>query len=223
MTINAKHIKKDFYRKTKGTNLFTAVQSADITLREGELMVIKGRSGGGKSTLMNMLSGILHPTEGEVYYDDTDIYSLSDEELSLFRNKHIGYIPQGKSAISSLNVAENIIMPGMLYGDPDPKDADELMERFDIAPLKNAMPDELSGGELRRMSIARALFMNPQVLFADEPTGDLDDENTQVVFEALRKVADGGTSVFMVTHEEGAEAYADKVFRMDAGVLNEQK
>ncbi len=222
MQVRAEKIKKDFIRKSKGTNVFTAVQTCDFTLEAGKLTVIRGRSGGGKSTLLNMLSGILLPTEGIVYYDDTDIYSLNDEALSRFRNDNIGYVPQGKSAITSLTVKENILLPEIMYGEADEKRADELMERFDIINLANAMPEELSGGELRRMAIARALIKNPQVLFADEPTGDLDDENTTIVFKALKQVAKEGTAVLMVTHEGEAENYADRVFRMDAGVLSEQ-
>lgn len=222
MQVRAEKIKKDFIRKSKGTNIFTAVQSCDFTMNQGKLTVIRGRSGGGKSTLMNMLSGILLPTEGIVYYDDVDIYSLDDDALSKFRNENIGYVPQGKSAITSLTVKENILLPQIMYGQEDENRALELMEEFDILNLENAMPDELSGGELRRMAIARALIRKPKVLFADEPTGDLDDENTKVVFKSLKQVAEDGTAVLMVTHENEAEGYADTVFRMDAGVLSEQ-
>ncbi len=222
MLVRAENIKKDFIRKSKTTNIFTAVHNCDFTLNQGELTVIRGRSGGGKSTMLNMLAGILSPTEGKVYYDDMDIYAMNDEALSKFRNDNIGYVPQGKSAISSMTVRENILLPEILYGTSDDDRATELMEHFDILHLENAMPEELSGGELRRMAIARALIRKPVVLFADEPTGDLDDENTIIVFEALRDAAKEGTAVLMITHEGEAEDYADRVYRMDAGVLSEQ-
>ena len=221
MQIRAEQIKKEFYRKSKGTNIFAAVNTCDFIMEEGTLTVIKGRSGGGKSTLMNMLSGILQPTEGKILYGDIDIYSMKDKELSEYRNRHIGYVPQGKSAIVSLSVIENIMLPEILYGESNEDGAVELMDKFGIAHLRDAMPEELSGGELRRMAIARALIRKPEVLFADEPTGDLDDENTVIVFEALREIANNGTTVLMVTHENDAEKYADKIYRMDAGELSD--
>ena len=221
MQIRAEKIKKEFYRKSKGTNIFAAVNTCDFIMEEGTLTVIKGRSGGGKSTLMNMLSGILKPTEGKILYGDVDIYSMKDKELSEYRNRHIGYVPQGKSAIVSLSVMENIMLPEILYGENNEDGAVELMDKFGIAHLRDAMPEELSGGELRRMAIARALIRKPEVLFADEPTGDLDDDNTVIVFEALREIANNGTAVLMVTHENDAEKYADKIYRMDAGELSD--
>ena len=221
MQIRAEKIKKEFYRKSKGTNIFAAVNTCDFIMKEGTLTVIKGRSGGGKSTLMNMLSGILQPTEGKILYGDVDIYSMKDKELSEYRNRHIGYVPQGKSAIVSLSVIENIMLPEILYGESNEDGAVELMDRFGITHLRDAMPEELSGGELRRMAIARALIRKPEVLFADEPTGDLDDDNTVIVFEALREIANNGTAVLMVTHENDAEKYADKIYRMDAGELSD--
>ena len=221
MKVRGENIKKDFVRKTKDTNIFTAVKTCDIEIPAGALTVVRGRSGGGKSTLLNILAGILKPTEGKVFYDDMDIYEMDDEALSQFRNENIGYVPQGKSAIASLSVFENIMLPGILYGNRNEEKAAKLMEQFDITGIKNAMPEELSGGELRRMAIARALINNPKVLFADEPTGDLDDENTIIVFEALKNIAKEGTAVLMITHEGEAEGYADRVFRMDAGVLSE--
>lgn len=221
MRVRAEGIRKEYIRKGKLTNVFTAVDSCDIQLEPGKLIVVKGRSGGGKSTLLNMLSGILRPTAGCVFYDDVDIYGLSDASLSEFRNRNIGYIPQGKSAIMSLTVMENILLPDMFRDDRHEKEALRLMERYGIDGLKNVMPEELSGGELRRMAIARALLNDPGVIYADEPTGDLDDDNTKLVLGSLREAADGGAVVFLVTHEGEADKYADKAYIMDAGVINE--
>lgn len=219
MNINAIEIKKEFVRETKNTNVFTAVRTCSLMLSAGEVTVIRGRSGGGKTTLLNMMAGILPPTEGKVLYDGKDIYAMSDEELSVFRNHNIGYVPQGKSAISSLTVRENILLPLTLFGESDEAEAVRLMEQFDIAHLRNAMPEELSGGELRRMAIARALIRKPGVLFADEPTGDLDDENTRLVFAKIRSAAEEGAAVLVITHEGEAGGYADHMYRMDGGVL----
>ena len=223
MEVNAWNIQKDFMRKNRGSNIFTAVHPCDFLLPAGKLTVVSGRSGGGKSTLLNILSGILAPTSGKVCYDDQDIYALSDEKLSEFRNRHIGYIPQGKSAVSSLTVLENIMLPLTLFGDRDDQEAMRLMELFEIAHLKDVLPNEMSGGELRRMAIARAMMRKPEVLFADEPTGDLDDQNTKLVFRVLREAADQGAAVMVVTHEGEAAGYADRVYRMDAGELDDGK
>ena len=217
MIIRGDGIKKDFYRKSRNTNIFTAVYECDIELPEGSIVVVRGRSGGGKSTLLNMLSGNLEPTEGTVYYDDLDIYTMSDIDLSSFRASHIGMIPQGRSAIASLNVYENIVLPYTLYGEEIDCNVDDLMERFDIARLRDAMPGELSGGELRRMAIARSMVKDPDIIFADEPTGDLDDENTEIVLKSLRELSDSGTTIMMVTHDGEAEKYADILYRMDGG------
>lgn len=219
MEVRAVNIKKEFIRKGRGTNIFTAVDTCSLTLSSGQLTVIQGRSGGGKSTLINMLSGILMPTSGSVFYDDRNIYEMKDEALSAFRNEHIGFVPQGKSAIASLTVLENILLPLTLFGEKDDGLAEALMEQFSIGHLKEAMPSELSGGELRRMAIARAMIRKPEVIYADEPTGDLDDENTEIVFKALKKMAQNGAAVLMVTHESDASAYADAMYRMDSGKL----
>lgn len=224
MLIRAEKIKKEFIRKGTGTNVFTAVNTTDFELKGGEITVIQGRSGSGKSTLLNILSGILTPTEGKVYYDDKDIYAMDDGALSEFRNRHIGYIPQGSSAIISLTVKENILLPLIFTGEDAKAEADDeflksLMKELSIIHLSDEKSGGLSGGELRRMSIARALIRKPQVIFADEPTGDLDDENTDIVFKLLRKCAEDGAAVLLVTHENTASDYADRIYRMDAGVL----
>ena len=219
MYIHGNDISKNYIRRNAGSNILSAVKPCTIEIREGEMLVIKGRSGSGKSTLLNMLSGILTPSEGSVFYDDKDIYSMTDKELSDFRSEHIGMIPQGKSAISSLTVYENVVLPFTLFGLDIESEVTELMDRLGIADLRDARPEELSGGELRRMAIARSLVRSPEVIFADEPTGDLDDENTRIVLETLRDYANGGKSVLMVTHDSEASMYADRTFRMDGGEL----
>ena len=221
MEVCARKLQKDFIRKRAETNVFTAVAECDLTLPAGTLTVIKGRSGGGKSTLLNMLSGILAPTSGTVTYDGRDLYAMGDTALSAFRNQQIGMIPQGKTAIASLTVMENILLPLTLYKETDEETARELMECLAIDGLAGAMPEELSGGELRRMAIARALIRRPSVIFADEPTGDLDDENTKIVLDMLKRLTRDGITVLMVTHDGEAEAYADRLYRMDAGQLRE--
>ena len=219
MIVKAENISKRYFRKTGGANYFYAVQPVTLEIAAGETAVLTGRSGSGKTTLLHMLSGLLVPTVGKVWIGHTDLYSLDDKALSRLRGERIGVVPQGRSAIDTLTVLENILLPAKLYGKPLPIDAaSQWMEQLGIAQLRDARPAELSGGELRRMAIVRALAQSPDVLFADEPTGDLDDENTRLVLSAFRAYAhEQKKAVFVVTHENDALQYADIVYRMDGG------
>ena len=226
MKLTAQGVTKDFIRRSSGTNILNAVHETDLGLEGGTLTVLMGRSGGGKTTLLNILSGLLTPTSGKVILThedgDIDLYSLEDKALSALRNRSFGVIPQGQTGIQSLTVTENILLPYTLTGKA-PKEAltraQALMEDLDITHLAEARPRELSGGELRRMAVIRALIRSPQVIFADEPTGDLDDENTSRVFGLLKAEAQRGAAVLIVSHEGCAADYADTVLRMDAGVI----
>lgn len=218
--LKAEGLCKQFFRKGRDSaRYFDAVAKVDLQLRAGELVALMGRSGSGKSTLLNMLAGLLEPTDGNVSVGGTDLYSLDDVRLSEFRNKMIGVVPQGQTALHSLSVVENVTLPFSMHSADDgiERRALDLLERVGIAHLADAYPRELSGGELRRMAIARSLICSPTVLLADEPTGDLDDENTKSVLAVLRETADDGAAVFVVTHERSVEAYADRFLRMDSG------
>lgn len=226
MELKAENISRRYFRKRGEANFFEAVKPVSLTLRNGEMTVLKGRSGSGKTTLLHMLAGLLNPSEGRVLLGETDLYALDDKQLSRLRNEKIGVIPQGRSAVDTLTVYENILLPGVLYGGTPRVEAAECwMEALGIADLRDTMPAELSGGELRRMAIARTLTADPDVILADEPTGDLDNENTEIVLDALRQAAKAGKAVLVVSHEDDAEAYADHVIRMDAGsfMANESK
>ncbi|MBR3494717.1 MAG: ABC transporter ATP-binding protein [Clostridia bacterium] len=219
MTVKAEGVSRRYFRKTGTANYFDAVQPVSLEIAPGGMTVLTGRSGSGKTTLLNMLSGLLVPTGGKVWYDDTDLYALDDRALSRLRSERTGVVPQGRSAVDTLTVLENILLPARLYQRELPVEAAvRWMEKLGIAPLRDARPAELSGGELRRMAIVRALAQAPDVLFADEPTGDLDDENTRLVLSAFRDFAhEEKKAVFMVTHENDALLYADRVLRMDHG------
>ena len=225
MILKADNISKTFFRSTGSANYFYAVSPLSLEVPSESVTVLTGRSGSGKTTLLNMLAGILEPTEGKVLLDDTDLYSLKDDALSSFRNERIGVVPQGRSAVDTLTVMENILLPAKLYGKNAPaEEVRQWMKDFEIDHLAEAMPRELSGGELRRMAIIRALVQNPDVLFADEPTGDLDDENTEKVLSALSSFAhDRKKAVFIVTHENDALKYADRAFRMEKGRIDLQE
>jgi putative ABC transport system ATP-binding protein len=204
------------------------VSETTLSLEGGKLYVVSGHSGSGKSTLLNMLSGLLAPSSGKVLLDGKDIYSLNDSELSALRNQNMGFLPQGQTAIYSLNVLENVLVPYTLHGskakyEKDYETAEEyalsLLEQVGIADLATEMPSNLSGGEIRRMAIARALIRKPAFLFADEPTGDLDQENTQIILKIFRSLADNGTSIFLVSHDREADSYGDILYEMNNGIL----
>ena len=213
---------KKFFRKGReSARFFDAVAPTDLQLAAGEVVVLGGRSGSGKSTLLNMMAGLLVPSEGKVTFDGQDLYELDDAALSRLRNEHIGVIPQGQTALYSLSVVQNLTLPYLMYRDDDGCEdrALELLDKLGIRQLADCYPAELSGGELRRVCVARALMCAPDVLLADEPTGNLDDASTKDVLEMLRAIADGGAAVLVVTHEQLARTYADRVLHMDAGVV----
>jgi ABC superfamily ATP binding cassette transporter, ABC protein len=223
MELRAEKISKDFLRYSAKNGYFIAVQETDLHLAAGTLTAVTGRSGSGKSTLLNMLGGLMKPVTGRVLVDDADLYSLSEEGRAELRRRHIGIAPQQLMVLSGLSVRENILLPALLAGEETEAAAraDELMERLGIRKLGAVHPAELSGGELRRVTIARALVMRPEILLADEPTGDLDEETTRSVLSLLRAAADEGTAVLLVTHEPAAKDYADCCRRMDAGILTQ--
>ena len=221
MIIEATGLTKEFARARGGKRVFTAVHPLDIGLEERQLTVVSGHSGSGKSTLANMLAGILTPTAGHVRLDGTDLYSLRDEELSRLRNERIGLVPQGHTALRALTVLDNVLLPSILYTkDEAPADrARELLVAVGLGDLTDAAPTELSGGELRRMAIARALLMDPAILVADEPTAGLDSANATAVLTLLRDAADRGTAVLVVSHEAEAQRFADRSYVMEDGHL----
>ena len=225
MIIEATGLTKEFARARGGKRLFTAVHPLDIGLEERQLTLVSGHSGSGKSTLANMLAGILTPTAGHVRLDGTDLYSLRDEELSRLRNERIGLIPQGHTALRALTVLDNVLLPSILYAKAEaPVDrARELLSAVGLDDLADAAPTELSGGELRRMAIARALLMDPAIVLADEPTAGLDSVNATAALTLLRDAADRGAAVLVVSHEAEAQRFADRSYVMEDGQLRESE
>ena len=209
----------------RGERIFNAVDNVDLSVAPGEFISIIGRSGSGKSTLLNMSAGLIMPTAGNVFFEGADIYQFGDREISLFRNEKIGFVPQGQSLLSNFTVLENVCIPWFLYrrdvkeaGDPAER-AHALLEKTGIGNLAGAFPKELSGGEMRRVAIARSLVNNPSLLIADEPTNDLDFETTAEVMKLLSAIAGEGTAVLIVTHELDTLSYGNKTYAMNNGKL----
>ena len=206
MELRAEKISQDFLRYSAKDGYFIAVQETDLRLAAGTLTVVTGRSGSGKSTLLHILGGLMKPVTGRVLVDDVDLYAMGEDARTRLRSRCIGIVPQRLMSLAALTVRENILLPALLAGEAEkfaPR-ADELMERLGIRKLA---------------SVARALVMQPGILLADEPTGDLDEENTQSVLRLLRETAHAGTAVLLVTHESEARNYADTCYTMTVGKL----
>ena len=194
-----------------------ALHRVSLTIQKGEFVAILGRSGSGKSTLLNILAGLDKPTEGKVYLDGMDIFHLSEEKRTLLRREKIGFVFQAYELLYSLTVTENIRLPELIAN------ADyvgELLDALGIRQYEKCYPDQLSGGEQQRVSIARALINHPPILFADEPTGNLDSKTERTVIDLLKNLAEKyGTSILMVTHNEDLVKDADRVIRLEDGEI----
>lgn len=194
-----------------------ALHDVSVTIQKGEFVAVLGRSGLGKSTLLNILAGLDRPSKGKVYIDGTDIFNLSEEKRTLLRREKIGFVFQAYELLHALTVTENIRLPELT------KDADymrELLDTLEIRQYEKSYPDQLSGGEQQRVSIARALINHPPILFADEPTGNLDSKTERTVIDLLKNLAEKyGTSILMVTHNEDLVKDADRVIRLEDGEI----
>lgn len=221
MELRAENISQDFLRDSAREGYIVAVAETDLCLSSGTVTAVMGRSGSGKSTLLHILGGLLPPVTGKVFVGATDLYALPEDARAALRSSSLGIVPQQLMSLRALTVRENVLLSALLYGREQgvSTHADALMERLGIASLAHVYPSELSGGELRRMMIARALAGTPQILLLDEPTGDLDAENTRRVLELVRETADAGTAVLLVTHERAAASYADVCYTMAEGRL----
>ena len=194
-----------------------ALHRVSVTIQKGEFVAILGRSGSGKSTLLNILAGLDKPSEGKVYIDGTDIFHLSEEKRTLLRREKIGFVFQAYELLYSLTVTENIRLPEL---EANADYVGELLEALGIRQYETCYPDQLSGGEQQRVAIARALINHPPILFADEPTGNLDSKTERIVIDLLKNLAEKyGTSILMVTHNEDLVKDADRVIRLEDGEI----
>src|SRR4051812_27867808 len=202
-----------------GDTAVHALRGVSVTVAEGELTAVMGPSGSGKSTLMHLLAGLDRPTAGEVWIDGTAIAALGDGELTRLRREHIGFVFQFFNLLPMLTAEENMLLPLELAGrTPDHAWVEELIATVGLDDRRTHRPSELSGGQQQRVAIARALVSKPTVVFADEPTGNLDSKASDDVLRLLRQAVDEfGQTVIMVTHDPEAAAHADRLVTLRDG------
>jgi putative ABC transport system ATP-binding protein len=211
-------------RYGEGEAMVEALRGVSLDVATGELVAVMGASGSGKSTLMHLLAALDTPTSGTVRIAGEDVGSLSDREVTLLRRKHIGFVFQFFNLLPMLSAEENILLPLSIAGQkPEPAFFADLLERTGLTDRKSHRPAELSGGQQQRVAIARALVSKPSVVFADEPTGNLDSKTGAEILELLRaSAAELGQTMVMVTHDAQAAEIADRVLFLADGVIVEE-
>ena len=216
--IKTENLSKSFKR---GSNTLFAVKNVNFTLEEGDFVNIIGRSGSGKSTFLNLLSGLLKPTEGKIFAKGKDMSDFSDREISKYRNEVIGFVPQSLGTLPNLNVLENVSLPYYLFKRDESayEKAAMLLDEMGILHLKDDFPKNLSGGELKRVLIARSMINSPELLILDEPTSDLDKNTTMEIMDLLKKINSKGTALIIVTHELDILKYGNTLCQMEDGSL----
>ena len=209
-----------------GENAVTALDHISFSVEQGEFISIIGPSGSGKSTLLHILGGVDKPTSGHVYVEGTDVFSLNENNLAIFRRRQVGLIYQFYNLIPILNVKENISLPVLLDGkEPDEKYLQELIETLGLENRVNHLPNELSGGQQQRVSIGRALIYHPSLLLADEPTGNLDSKSSHEIMELL-EISNKryGQTIIMITHDENLAMHADRIITIEDGkIIRDEK
>lgn len=213
--------------KTYGMNetAVKALKPTDLEIKEGEFVAIVGPSGSGKSTLLHLLAGLDKPSAGKVFINEQDIYELSENELSRYRRQNIGFIFQAFNLIPILSAEENIKLPVLMDGKKvDEGYIDELMDVLNIKERRKHLPGELSGGQQQRVSIARALANKPSIIFADEPTGNLDSKNSKEVLQLLKSTIEKyNQTLIMITHDGSIAQMADRIITISDGMIVEGK
>ena len=211
--------------KTYGTGDIAvhALKAATFSVPKGEFVAIAGESGSGKRTLLNMLGALDTPTSGKVFIDGKDIFSMQDQALTVFRRRNIGFIFQSFNLIPELTVEQNIIFPVLLdYQKPNKKYLEELLTVLNLKERRDHLPSQLSGGQQQRVAIGRALITRPSLILADEPTGNLDTQNTSEVISLLKDASKKyEQTIIMITHSRSIAQTADRVLQVSDGVLTD--
>ena len=211
-------------RYGEGETAVDALRGIDLEVRTGELVAVMGPSGSGKSTLMHILAGLDKPTSGTVMIAGTDITRLDDKQLTLLRRNHIGFVFQFFNLLPMLDAEENVVLPLTIAGQkPDKAWLDQLLSQMGLGERRSHRPSELSGGQQQRVAIARSLVTRPTILFADEPTGNLDSKTGGEILELMRASTDAyGQTTVMVTHEARAAVIADRILFLADGQIVQQ-
>lgn len=195
-----------------------ALRGVDMDIQDNEWVSIMGPSGSGKSTLLNILGGLDYPTEGSVSYDGKEITIMKEDELAVFRRENIGFIFQQSYLIPYLTALENVMLAQYFHSIVDEEEAAEALKRVGLGHRLRHRPSELSGGEQQRVCIARALINSPKILLADEPTGNLDRENTRIILELLRELhSNEGFTIVLVTHDPYVAGWGKRLLTMEDG------
>lgn len=209
----------------EGENQVKAVQNTEIEIKRGEFVAIIGKSGSGKSTLLHLLGGLDYPTSGKVYIKGENIFDMSEDELAVFRRQKIGFVFQAFNLVSSINVYENVVLPLGLDGkQPDEKYVNDILRTLGIEEKIENLPSALSGGQQQRVAIARALASKPDIVLADEPTGNLDTKTGEEVISMLKLSAEKyGQTLVIITHNEEIAQLADRILVIEDGKVAELK
>lgn len=215
---------RDLYKLYRvGDEIVRALDGVNFDICEGEFCAIVGTSGSGKSTLLNMLAGLEKPTKGSVVIAGQHIETLNEDQLVRFRRDHVGFIFQSFHLLGTMNAVENVALPLSFRGIPKDirlKKADKMLDLVNFKKHKKHLPNQMSGGQQQRVGVARALVVDPKIIFADEPTGNLDSHTSEEVMELMQKVVrEQKKTLVMVTHDQHLAAYADRIFHIRDGKI----
>ena len=208
----------------QGAREVHALRNVSLSIQKGEFLSVMGASGSGKSTLLNLIGGLDQPSGGEIFIDGRPLHGISDDELTLIRRRRVGFIFQFFNLLPILTAAENVSLPLLLEGAPfsevKPK-AVKLLEQVGLGDRIEHRPEQLSGGEMQRVAISRALITDPAVLLADEPTGNLDSRTSEEIFLLLKSLHEQGQTIVMVTHDSQAAAHGSRLVTLKDGMVSE--
>ena len=220
--LRCEHVTKEY---GEGNTKIKALDDVSFSVEKGEFVSIVGPSGSGKSTLLHILGGVDKPTSGKVFVEDTDMHSLKEDKLAIFRRRQIGLIYQFYILMPVLNVDENIVLPHLLDGRKmDQERLDLIVEQIGLADRRKNLPSQLSGGQQQRVSIGRAMFNRPAIVLADEPTGNLDRKNGQEIMKLLKKSnREHKQTLILITHDESIALQADRIIYIEDGKLTKDE